>query len=102
MIILPLFPGLLTNGIADIRQLSLDETVAEDLPREERVKLAADRQRDLASAFRELMTEGQTYEASNSYRSDFYAEVTSEAEEVNFLPFIRKSGTTNFVQVSVS
>ncbi len=85
MIILRLFPGLLTNGVADIPQLSLDEV--NGLTKEELAKLAADRQRRLASAFREHMTEGQTQDASNSYRREFYREVTAEAEEVNFLPF---------------
>jgi hypothetical protein len=85
-VIIPrLFPAFLTNGVAEILQLSLDE--AKGLTKEELVKLAADRQRKLASAFREHMTEGQTEYASNSYRREFYRDVTVDAEEVNFLPF---------------
>jgi hypothetical protein len=88
VIILSLFPGILTNGVADISKLLGDlEAVTEILPQEMRdkyVTLAADRQMKLASAFREHMTKGQTYQAPNSYREAFYTEVVNEAKEVNF------------------
>ncbi len=46
-----------------------------------------ERQRRLASAFRERMTAGQSYDASNLYRESFYDEVIKLADEVNFLSF---------------
>ena len=90
MIILRLFPGLLTNGVADINKLSFDKADAENLTQEERneyVSMVAHRQKKLASAFRENMTKGQTYDATNNYRNSFYKEVINAAERVNFPSF---------------
>jgi hypothetical protein len=90
VIIIRLFPGLLTNGVADIPDIPLDKVAAEKLSQEERdkyVTLVADRQKKLASAFRNQMTEGQKYDTPNRYRGTFYTEVTNGAEEVNFLSF---------------
>ena len=90
MIILRLFPGLLTNGVADINKLSFDKADAENLTQEERneyVSMVAHRQKKLASAFREHMTKGQTYDAPNDYRNSFYMEVINAAERVNFPSF---------------
>ena len=84
MILLRLFPGLLTNGVAEIL-----ESAPEKLPHEKRDKLSlvTDRQKDLASAFRQRMTEGQTFYTSNPYRKKFYSDVIKEATEVNSLSF---------------
>jgi hypothetical protein len=84
VIILQLFPGLLTNGVAEIL-----ESAPENLPQEkgDKVSLVIGRQTYLASAFRKFMTEGQTYYTSNPYRKKFYADVIEEATEVNFLSF---------------
>jgi hypothetical protein len=90
VIILRLFPGLLTNGVAEILKPSLGKAAVEDLSqgkREEPLSKVADRQKDLASAFRERMTSGQTYNTTNLYRKAFYTEVIKEAKEVNFLLF---------------
>jgi hypothetical protein len=62
VIVIRLCHGLLTNGVADIPDIPLDKVAAEKLPQEERdkyVTLVADRQKKLASAFRNHMTEGQ-------------------------------------------
>ena len=91
MIILRLFLGLLANGVADIDKLLLDKAVVEKLSQKKRAKymsLLVDRQEKLASAFREHMTEGQTYHSPNPYRSRFYTDVTNEAEAVTFLSFL--------------
>jgi len=53
----------------------------------EYVSLVVDRQKRLASAFREHMTKDQSYHASNSNRESFYDEVIKLAERVNFLSF---------------
>jgi hypothetical protein len=82
----PIVPELLTNGVADIPKLSLDDAVAQET-RNEHVTLAVDRQKKLASAFREHMTEGQTDQTSNDYRRTFYEEVVREAMKVNFPSF---------------
>jgi hypothetical protein len=84
VILLRLFPGLLTNGVAEIL-----ESAPEKLPHEKRDKLSlvTDRQKDLASAFRQCMTEGQTFYTSNPYRKKIYSDVIKEATEVNFLSF---------------
>ena len=42
------------------------------------------RQEDLAVAFRDKMTVGQTFERSNVYRKRFYDEVIEVADKVNF------------------
>jgi hypothetical protein len=90
VIILRLFPGLLTNGIAEIPKIRLDKAVFEFLPQEKRdeyVTFITDRQQGLASAFREHMTKGQTYHTTNPYRKAFFTDVINEAKEVNFLSF---------------
>ena len=81
----PIVPRLLTNDIAEIPKLSLDEAVAQE-KRNEHVLLAVDRQKKLADAFREHMTKGQTPKTSNLYRRTFYEEVVVGAKEVSF-PF---------------
>jgi hypothetical protein len=45
------------------------------------------RQADLALAFRDLMTEGQSYQGPNTFRKCFYKEVTELADEVSFREF---------------
>ena len=82
----PIVPGLLTNGIADIPKLSLNDAVAK-AKHNEHVLLAVDRQKDLASVFREYMNDGQTHEMANDYRRAFYEEVVDGGEEVNFPSF---------------
>ena len=87
---LRLFPGLFTNDVADLSKFKLPEAAAKKLSeetRDEYVRLLAIRQKELASAFREHMTKGQTYDTPNPYRSAFYTEVTTEAEKVKFLSF---------------
>jgi hypothetical protein len=42
------------------------------------------RQAKLASAFRDRMTEGQSYRGPNAYRDDFYKKVIQLANEVSF------------------
>ncbi len=79
-------PGLLTNDVAEIPKLSLDEAIAQE-KRDEHVLLAVDRQKKLACAFRKYMTKDQTHETSNPDRIAFYTEVVKGAEEVNFLSF---------------
>ena len=37
----------------------------------------------LASRFRELMTEGQSFESSNEYRQRFYSDVINSAKKVS-------------------
>jgi hypothetical protein len=70
MILLRLFPGLLINGVAEILESALEK-----LPHKKRDKLSlvTDRQKDLASAFPQRMTEGQTFYTSNPYRKKFYS-----------------------------
>ena len=51
---------------------------------EDGVKL---RQEKLASAFRDRMTEGQSYKGPNAYRKGFYKKVTQVADEVSFREF---------------
>jgi hypothetical protein len=84
-----LFPGLLTNGVAEILNSSPSKLAAENWSQEKRNKLSSvtDRQKDLASAFREHMTKGQTFHTTNSYRNEFYTDVINESKEVNFLFF---------------
>ena len=104
MIILRLFPRLLTNGVAAMDKLSLDKAAAENLSQKERNKYVSDvrdRQMTLAFDFREYMTKGQTYHSPNAYRSTFYTEVTNAAEEVNslsFLVFVRMTVFLQFVR----
>jgi hypothetical protein len=84
-----LFPGFLTNGVAEILKLPL-EAAAKNLSQEKRneyLLLVAARQKMLASAFRENMTKDQTYYASNPYRTTFYTDVINAAKKVNFLSF---------------
>ncbi|KAF8498580.1 hypothetical protein F5888DRAFT_1802761 [Russula emetica] len=50
----------------------LDEVAAKKVNKEMRTELVVKRQMRLASAFREHMTEGQTYHTSNSNRRTFY------------------------------
>ncbi len=45
------------------------------------------RQAKLASAFRDLMTKGQSYKRSNDYREEFYKKVIKMAGEVSFCGF---------------
>jgi hypothetical protein len=45
------------------------------------------RQMSLASAFRKQMTEGQSFETQNTYRTNFYRDVTDLANKVSFLTF---------------
>ncbi len=92
MITFRLIPGLLANGITDIPELPYpDDANVKHLSKEDRrkyhVSLVVDRQRQLASTFRERMTAGQSYDASNVYRKSFYDEVTKLANKVNFLSF---------------
>jgi hypothetical protein len=42
------------------------------------------RQAKLADAFRDRMTEGQSYQGPNAYRKGFYEKVTQLADEVSF------------------
>jgi hypothetical protein len=44
-------------------------------------------QEDLAAAFRDKMTVGQTFDRSNVYRKRFYDKVIEEADKVNFHGF---------------
>ena len=71
MIIFRLLPRLLANGIADIPELPYpDDADVKHLSEEDRkdyVSLVVNRQRQLASTFRERMTAGQSYDASNPY-----------------------------------
>ncbi len=91
MIIFRSLPGLFANGFADIPELPrLDEVAAKKLFKEkpkEYVSLVVDRQKRLASAFREHMTKDQSYYAPNSNRETFYDEVIKLAKRVNFLSF---------------
>jgi hypothetical protein len=90
VIILRLFPRLLTNGVAEMDKSLLGKADVEMFSLRKRAKyvtLLVGRQKELATAFREHMTEGQTYHSPNPYRSTFYTEVTNEAEEANFLSF---------------
>ncbi len=91
VIIFRLFPRLPANGVADIPESPrLDEVAARNLYREmpkEYVSLVVEREKKLASAFREHMTKDQSYHASNSNRETFYGEVIKLAETVSFLSF---------------
>jgi len=91
VIILRLLPGSLANGVTDIPKLPyLDKAAIKKLSGEKRnhyASLAVDRQRKLASTFRELMTTGQSYHTSNRYRESFYEEVVKLADEVNLPSF---------------
>lgn len=67
-----------------IHKLRLNEADARNLSEEDHHKyllLLVNRQKELASAFREHMTRDQTYDTPNQYRNDFYTEVTYEAEK---------------------
>jgi hypothetical protein len=88
VITLRLLPGLLANGVVDIPRV--DEVAHKKLYKEmptEYVSLVVNRQKRLASVFREHMTKGQTYHTSNSNRRTFYADVTNMAKQVIFLSF---------------
>ena len=67
------------------------KTIRVDDPTEEKDKLTETdveiRQAKLASAFRDLMTKGQSYKRPNDYRVDFYKEVIRVASEVSFCGF---------------
>jgi hypothetical protein len=88
---LPTALRLLANGIADIPELPhLSKEAAKERYREEPdecVSPVVNRQKKLASAFREHMTKGQSYHSSNSDRRTFYEDVTARAKQVNFLSF---------------
>jgi len=58
------------------------EDVFASVPRESE-EACIDRQAKLASAFRDLMTSGQSTKASNAYRLAFYNEVIERATKVN-------------------
>jgi hypothetical protein len=55
-----------------------------------------DRQKSLASAFRDRMTIGQSFNDSNKYRQDFYNDVIKLAEEVNLQTFTVSEKMTVF------
>jgi hypothetical protein len=54
------------------------------------------RQAKLASAFRDRMTEGQSYQGTNTYRKAFYKKVTQLADEVSFRGFPYFGGDDGF------
>jgi hypothetical protein len=91
VIILRLLLELLANGVAAIPALPpLDNVAAKNWYTEnpeECVSSVVDRQKKLASAFREHMTKGQLYHTPNINRRTFYEEVTARAKQVNFLSF---------------
>jgi hypothetical protein len=65
-----------------------------EIEREKHVASIKERQRWLASTFRDEMTSGQSFKISNKYRKDFYNDVILSADKVNFRlfpPFLRKS-----------
>jgi hypothetical protein len=90
VIIFRLLPGLLADGITDISELPhLSEEAAKEQYREEPEKCMSwviDRQKKLASAFREHMTRGQLYHTSSPNRSTFYALVAARAKQVISCP----------------
>jgi hypothetical protein len=45
------------------------------------------RQAKLASAFRDLMTKGQSFKSPNAYRENFYNKVIESTNKVNFYEF---------------
>jgi hypothetical protein len=93
VIVLQLLPGLLANVIADVPEIPIprfDEGPGKKLDKEnpeECVLMVVNRQKRLASAFREYMTKGQTCHTSNSNRRTFYNQVIKLANEVNFRSF---------------
>jgi hypothetical protein len=89
VIILRLLRRLLANDVLDIPRV--DGVAAKNMYKEmptEYVSLVVERQKRLASAFREHMTEGQTYHTTNSNRRTFYTDVTNMAKQVNFLSLL--------------
>jgi len=66
------------------------------------VSKVIERQKILASAFRKHMTEGQTYDTSNSNRRAFYKRVTELADKVNsvFPCFCENDRFPQFVEMS--
>lgn len=58
-----------------------------EIEREKHVASIKERQRRLASTFRDEMTSGQSFKISNKYRKEFYNDVILSAEKVNFRLF---------------
>ena len=94
MIILRLFPGLLTNGVADIAELPLDKANAENSSQEERNECVNGRTSPKEVGVHLLRAYDQRiwsviclYDTPNPYRSSFYTDVTNAGEKLNFLPF---------------
>ncbi len=54
------------------------------------------RQATLASAFRNRMTEGQSYQGPNAYRKEFYKRVIQLANDVSFRGFLILARMTIF------
>jgi len=75
--------GILTATLAQLESFPCDITLPEDGDADEYVKLAIERQRQLASAFREFMTKGQSFGNVNDHRQEFYAKVIKAAKAVS-------------------
>jgi hypothetical protein len=86
VIILRLLHGSVANDVTDISSLSHVDKVTANAEPNKYVPLAIERQRWLASAFRDHMTKGQTYHTTNSNRKTFYTDVMNTTGEVIFFP----------------
>ena len=103
MIILRLL-GLLANGIADASELPRLRKAAKERENSGKcVGLVVNRQKKLASSFREHMTKDQLYLTSSPNRSTFYKRVIARANQVIFLSFpvfVRMTVFLQFVENS--
>jgi hypothetical protein len=87
-----LLPELGANCIADAPLLpnvdNLDIENMSESEREEHASYVKVRQAWLAKTFRKLMTTGQSFTISNTYRNTFYKSVTDLADDVNYFTFL--------------
>lgn len=96
--------GLLTVTQEQLETLEsfscdLDATFPTDLPDKKYTNWVVERRQKLASAFREFMTENQSFGSVNSNRKEFYARVIKAAITVNFSYFINCDCNIFFFQV---
>ena len=72
--------GVTPLPVVDVENMSVEDRRTYTLSVE-------DRQKSLATAFRDRMTTGQSFNDSNKYRQNFYDDVIKLAEEENFQTF---------------
>jgi hypothetical protein len=76
--------ALLTVTYTKLKSIDIDGVDSEINKTQHGVKL---RQAKLASAFRDRMSEGQSFQGPNAFRNEFYNNVMQAADEVRLLVF---------------